>query len=275
MLGHRLWQAPLWRRPFVCQFCAVRGHSHPFQSRSLSVTAALAKEAKTESTPKTTSKREPDPNTRSRRKRRSVSGTRHVRLGASPAAQPVLERGELATDLPGLEHGRDDDAAVDEVGQGGKAKGARRKAKQNDVVDASMSLKEAMIGTKSQRKSKKPRDQDRENLPIHFLFPDDLKFEPIDVKIPPVPMLSYGLDRVLFNPGIYLLQDPRSRVYNFDPYLEKIMPVHEFDFDALSEYKTSSKDQDLLNPDQGSRIKIHGLYVQYVRRFAALPFPPI
>jgi hypothetical protein len=59
-------------------------------------------------------------------------------------------------------------------------------------------------------------------------------------------MLSYGLDRVLFNPGVYRLQDPRSRVYNFDPYLEKIMPVNEFDFDALSEYKTSSKDEELL-----------------------------
>ena len=39
------------------------------------------------------------------------------------------------------------------------------------------------------------------------------------------------------------MQDPRSRVYNFDPYLQKIMPVSEFDFNALKEYITSSKDQ--------------------------------
>lgn len=47
------------------------------------------------------------------------------------------------------------------------------------------------------------------------------------------------------SPGIYQLQDPRSRVYNFDPYLQKIMPVAEFDFSALKEYITSSRDEPL------------------------------
>ncbi|KAI0167014.1 Pet127-domain-containing protein [Hypoxylon sp. FL1284] len=62
----------------------------------------------------------------------------------------------------------------------------------------------------------------------------------------PVPSLSYGLDRVLFNPGVYHLQDPRSRVYNFDPYLSEIMPIREFDFNALKQYVTSSKDTNLI-----------------------------
>lgn len=31
-------------------------------------------------------------------------------------------------------------------------------------------------------------------------------------------------------------------MYNFDPYLQKIMPVHEFQFEALSQYITSSQD---------------------------------
>ena len=44
---------------------------------------------------------------------------------------------------------------------------------------------------------------------------------------------------------MYQLQDPRSRVYNFDPYLQNIMPVAEFDFNALKEYITSSKDESL------------------------------
>ncbi|RMZ80520.1 hypothetical protein DV737_g2925, partial [Chaetothyriales sp. CBS 132003] len=57
-----------------------------------------------------------------------------------------------------------------------------------------------------------------------------------------VPRLSFDLSRVLFNPGVYQLQDPRSRVYNFDPYLEKIMPVTEFNFEALNQYVTSSQD---------------------------------
>lgn len=63
---------------------------------------------------------------------------------------------------------------------------------------------------------------------------------PGDVK--ELPHLQHQLDRVLFNPGIYFLQDPRSRVYNFDPFLQSIMPIDEFDFEALSDYVTSSMD---------------------------------
>ena len=48
-----------------------------------------------------------------------------------------------------------------------------------------------------------------------------------------------------FSPGVYELQDKRSRVYNFDPYLQKIMPIAEFDFNALKEYITSSRDESL------------------------------
>ena len=57
-----------------------------------------------------------------------------------------------------------------------------------------------------------------------------------------IPTLQHGLDRVLFNPGVFYLQDPRSRVFNFDPYLQTIMPIQDFDFDALHEYVTSSRD---------------------------------
>jgi Mitochondrial protein Pet127 len=41
------------------------------------------------------------------------------------------------------------------------------------------------------------------------------------------------------------LRDPRSLVYNFDPYLENIMQTHEFDYDALYEFITSSRDTSL------------------------------
>ena len=72
-----------------------------------------------------------------------------------------------------------------------------------------------------------------------------LAISPVTENMPTVPRLSYDLSRVLFNPGVYHLQDPRSRVYNFDPYLERIMPVSEFDFDALKKYITSSEDDSL------------------------------
>ncbi|KAI0381719.1 Pet127-domain-containing protein [Hypomontagnella monticulosa] len=81
---------------------------------------------------------------------------------------------------------------------------------------------------------------------INSIHANELYEYPIDTKHPPVPSLSYGLDRVLFNPGVYYLQEPRSRVYNFDPYLAEIMPIQEFDFNALKQYVTSSKDSTLI-----------------------------
>ena len=83
----------------------------------------------------------------------------------------------------------------------------------------------------------------------------NLAITPLNLSQPPVPGLQYGLDRTLFNPGVFQLQDPHSRVYNFDPYLQKIMPVMEFDYNALKQYKTSSQDTALsdLAKEHGKR----------------------
>lgn len=75
---------------------------------------------------------------------------------------------------------------------------------------------------------------------------------------PKVPCLQYGLDRALFNPGPYLLQDDRSKVYNFDPYLSRIMPAEEFDFEALKKYITSSKDETLISMARDHKCKYTG-----------------
>ena len=81
---------------------------------------------------------------------------------------------------------------------------------------------------------------------LQSLTADDAVLEPLELgQVADVPKLSFDLSRVLFNPGVYQLQDPRSRVYNFDPYLQKIMPVGEFNFDALNPYITSSEDNTL------------------------------
>lgn len=82
--------------------------------------------------------------------------------------------------------------------------------------------------------------------------------EPIDVDTAPVPRVEYGLDRVLFNEGVYVLQDPRTRVFNFDPYLASIMPVDEFDFEALKQYVTSSKDTTLIGVAKKHNKKFTG-----------------
>ncbi|KFY52871.1 hypothetical protein V496_08100 [Pseudogymnoascus sp. VKM F-4515 (FW-2607)] len=74
-----------------------------------------------------------------------------------------------------------------------------------------------------------------------------LKLVPVEKPQPPVPGLVCGLERVLFNQGVYRLRDPHTRVYNFDPYLESITPVKEFDYNALKEYITSSRDKTLID----------------------------
>ncbi|CCF51736.1 hypothetical protein NDA10_004835 [Ustilago hordei] len=68
-----------------------------------------------------------------------------------------------------------------------------------------------------------------------------------------VATLSHGLDRVLFNPGIYWLRDPRSGIYNFDPRIKDILDVDLFDYAALPPYITSSKD-----PELATLTKQHG-----------------
>lgn len=74
-----------------------------------------------------------------------------------------------------------------------------------------------------------------------------LQLTPIETPRPPIPQLQYGLSRVLFNPGVYQLQDERTGVYNFDPYLAHPMPIEEFDFNAVRSYVTSSKDTTLID----------------------------
>ncbi|KAI9718898.1 MAG: hypothetical protein M1812_003782 [Candelaria pacifica] len=101
------------------------------------------------------------------------------------------------------------------------------------------SLKDALQLHPKVVKEGKQRDE------VHTVHAAALDLQSVPMKKPPVPSLSYGLERVLFNPGVYHLQDPRSRVYNFDPYLQTIMPVAEFDFNALKRYVTSSKDEPL------------------------------
>lgn len=93
---------------------------------------------------------------------------------------------------------------------------------------------------------------------IRSLRETDVGMEPLAMDEPVVPRLSFDLTRVLFNPGVYQLQDPRSRVFNFSPYLQRILPVSEFNFDALNEYITSSRDSSLRDLGLKHRKKYLG-----------------
>ncbi|KAF2128326.1 Pet127-domain-containing protein [Dothidotthia symphoricarpi CBS 119687] len=220
MLARKLVQASSWRSPPASLRCAARRHLPAPQHRRLNTTGPLLERSKA-------ARRKGPDKTPPHKGKKGVSST------SSPDTQ---DAGDEEKDVVRRVAGRDH----------------KEGAKTKDDRDGGpgISLKEALLG-----KTKKARAS---NLPIKILSPDDLTFEPVNVDKPPVPMLSYGLDRVLFNPGVYHLQDPRSRVYNFDPYLEKIMPVSEFDFEALSEYKTSSKDEELLAITRRSGTKFTG-----------------
>lgn len=44
------------------------------------------------------------------------------------------------------------------------------------------------------------------------------------------------------SPGVHFLRDPKTKAYNFTPYLEDITQPLDFDYDSLQPYITSSKD---------------------------------
>ena len=103
------------------------------------------------------------------------------------------------------------------------------------------SVPAAARGAKPQKKNKKERSPTTRTLRA-----DTSHFKSLTIADQPkVPQLAHSLDRVLFNPGVYHLQDPRSRVFNFDPYVEKILPVSDFNFAALQSFVSSSKDKRL------------------------------
>ncbi|GAA6014895.1 hypothetical protein JCM10207_002215 [Rhodosporidiobolus poonsookiae] len=97
------------------------------------------------------------------------------------------------------------------------------------------------------RNSSPPSPEPRElSSYAHVLSPSLVPFAPHPPPAGPVPIatLAHSLDRVLFNPGVHFLRDPRTGVYNFDPEaLENVPRVDEFAFDKLPQYVTSSRDE--------------------------------
>ncbi|KFZ23412.1 hypothetical protein V502_02102 [Pseudogymnoascus sp. VKM F-4520 (FW-2644)] len=131
---------------------------------------------------------------------------------------------------------------------------ARKELETSDVI-----LSATLLGTyesiESALKTPKPEATDAVFKPLKegesyscgSVHAQGLKLVPVEKPQPPVPGLVCGLERVLFNQGVYRLRDPHTRVYNFDPYLESITPVKEFDYNALKEYITSSRDKTLID----------------------------
>ncbi|KAJ2083515.1 hypothetical protein H4R24_000788 [Coemansia sp. RSA 988] len=100
--------------------------------------------------------------------------------------------------------------------------------------------------------------------PIHNgkwyrIVPDSASFTQIGKShMHRVPTLAHGLERVLFSPGVHCLQDPNSKVYNFDPYIRNITQPADFDFDKLTPYITSSMDKTLMEYARTSKKRFVG-----------------
>ena len=60
-----------------------------------------------------------------------------------------------------------------------------------------------------------------------------------------IPQLAYSLERSLFQPGITMLQCPRTAAFNLDPNLLNITQPQDFDYNSLPPYSPPSKDQKL------------------------------
>lgn len=72
-----------------------------------------------------------------------------------------------------------------------------------------------------------------------------------------IARLAHKLDRTLFSPGVHFLQDPRTRIYNFTPYLKKIIKLDEFNFDAIETFVSVSKDNTLLKVAEQENKKFY------------------
>lgn len=68
----------------------------------------------------------------------------------------------------------------------------------------------------------------------------------------PVASLSYDLERILFNPGVHWLRDPRTNFYNYSKALQSIPDTKDFDFSRLPPFMKPSSDPNLRQLLAGS-----------------------
>ncbi|KAI9252762.1 mitochondrial protein Pet127-domain-containing protein [Helicostylum pulchrum] len=81
-----------------------------------------------------------------------------------------------------------------------------------------------------------------------YTIPSQAQYERVEPpKEVPVATLAHDLQKVLFNPGVHYLKDPRTKKFNFTPYLENITQPVDFDYEALAPYITSSRDNSLID----------------------------
>lgn len=114
--------------------------------------------------------------------------------------------------------------------------------------------KQAKLARKWGPNKHKKRQTKATESPIHVrvaeksLDPENIEFRQAKaLQVDEIPRLAHNLDRVLFLPGVQFLQDPRTRIYNYDPHLDDIIHIDDFNFDMVQGFVSVSKDEVLLN----------------------------
>ncbi|KAK6203900.1 hypothetical protein LQW54_008707 [Pestalotiopsis sp. IQ-011] len=227
-----------------------KSEQNPEQASTEAAPAPAAASPNQPSKPKKTKKKQPgaqaNPEETSRKGQDDALDAALVKYRSSPGGKKgrspnrAARRADLAKGLLAAKLTRK--AAAATKAEAPKKAEAAKKAETKAAAAGRKAVAKSRVKTPTEPEG----PSDTQPLHISVLNADELHLVPIDKPQPPVPCLSYGLERALFNPGVYNLQDPRSKVFNFDPYLANIMPIKEFDFDALKAYVTSSKDEALI-----------------------------
>lgn len=143
-----------------------------------------------------------------------------------------------------------------------------------------------------------PRLKEKKGSFVHKRFTSEVKnhefsgktagFNQVDkLSTDEIPTLAHGLDRALFSPGVHFLQDPRTRIYNFLPFLKKIIKFDDFDWDQVDAFVSVSKDKTLLNAAIAQKKQFYSstssmtsalsqfylLFNNYRRRLERFPYP--
>ncbi|CUM64938.1 uncharacterized protein PRCAT00002556001 [Priceomyces carsonii] len=109
--------------------------------------------------------------------------------------------------------------------------------------------------------SAKPKESQQSKRKVEFLTTYASEAEQVeqiqDLDTARIAKLSHNLDRTLFSPGVHFLQDPRTRIYNFTPYLKKIIKIEDFNFDAIEAFVSVSKDEVLLKVARENNKKFY------------------
>ncbi|KAK6462392.1 mitochondrial protein Pet127-domain-containing protein [Scheffersomyces coipomensis] len=86
---------------------------------------------------------------------------------------------------------------------------------------------------------------------------DDIIETFLPLEVEKIPKLHHNLDRALFSPGVHFLQDPRTRIFNFSPFLKDIINYNEFNFDSIAGFQPVSKHIELLRMAKLSKSQFY------------------